>query len=199
MTKKTLRHFLVACFSLGWASIAHADIFVTPTFNTSNQVQPPDTTDYEGAFYDFSSTFPPDPILIGTFNFTIPAGFYATGATISGTFGDQNIPVTALTDLFVNGTVEVGGCDSVGDPCASGTINGSLVPWSRTFDAAQLGFPGPGFAAGSLDFSAVQNSFGAVIVGTPVLDIEVAQTPEPSYLFAVPGGMLAMAALRRRR
>ena len=57
----------------------------------------------------------------------------------------------------------------------------------------------PDFATGSLDFSAVQNSFGAVIVGAPVLDIEVAKTPEPSYLFAVAGGMLAMAALRRRR
>ncbi len=199
MSKKNIRHFLAACFALGWASIAHADISVTPVFNPSNQVQPPDTTDYEGIFYDFSSTFPPGPIPIATFNFTIPAGYYVTAATISGTFGDQNIPVTALTDLFVNGNTAVGGCDSAGDPCAAGTINGSLVPWSRTFDAAQLHYLGPDFATGSLDFSAVQNSFGAVIVGAPVLDIEVAKTPEPSYLFAVAGGMLAMAALRRRR
>jgi hypothetical protein len=199
MTIKPLRHFLVACFALGWASFAHADIVVAPNFASSNQAQPPDTTDYEGNFYDFSSTFPPDPISIGAFTFTIPVGDYVTGATISGTFGDQNVPVTALTDLFVlNGTIEVGACDSTSDPCAAGTIDGSLVPWSYTFDGAELQNLAPDFAAGSLDFTAVQNSFGAVIVGTPVLDIQVAPVPEPSSV-ALAGGLLAVLGWSRRK
>ena len=200
MTIKPLRRFLVACLALGWASFAHADIVVAPTFNSSNQAQPPDTTDYEGIFYDFVSTFPPNPISIGAFTFTIPAGDYVTGATISGTFGDQNIPVTALTDLAVlHGTINVGGCDSTSDPCAAGTINGSLVPWSHTFDAAELTSLASDFAGGSIDFTAVQSSFGAVVVGTPSLDIQVEQTPEPSTIFTLAGGLLAFAAWRRRK
>jgi hypothetical protein len=200
MTVKPLRHFLVACFALGWASFAHADIIVPPNFASSNQAQPPDTTDYEGIFYDFVNTFPPNPISIGAFTFTIPAGDHVTGATISGTFGDQNVPVTALTDLAVlSGTIDVGGCDSTSDPCAAGAIDGSLVPWSHTFDVAELQDLAPDFAAGSLDFTAVQNSFGALIVGTPVLDIQVAPVPEPSYTFALAGGLLAVVGWSRRK
>ena len=194
MTTTPLRHFLLACLALGWASLAQADIIVTPTFDPSNQAAPPDTTDYEGNFYDFSSSFPPDPITIGTFNFTIPAGEQVVGATISGTFGDVNIPVTAVTDLFVDsGTIQVGACDSTGDPCAAGTIDGSLVPWSYTFTGAQLG----DLTGGSLDFTAVQNSFGAVVVGTPTLDIQT--VPEPTSISTLAGALLAFAAWRRRK
>jgi PEP-CTERM motif len=194
-----LRHFLLACFALGCATFAQADIIVAATFNASNQAAPPDTTDYEGQFYDFASTFPANPITIGMFAFTIPKGDVVTSATISGTFGDQNIPVTALIDLFVlNGTIEVGACDSNSSPCAAGTINGLLVPWSFTFNAAELKNLASDFAGGSLDFTAVQNSFGAAIVGTPSLDIQVA-TPEPSTVLTMAGGLLALAVWRRRK
>jgi hypothetical protein len=166
----------------------------------SNQAQPPDTTDYEGVFYDFSSTFPPSSISIGTFNFTIPAGDYVTGATISGTFGDVNYSSSALTGLYVDdGNIEVGECDSYADPCAVGTSDGSLVPWSHTFTGAELSSLASDFAAGSLDFTAVQNSFGSVIVGTPVLDLQAA-VPEPSGMFVLAGGLLAtVVGLRRRK
>lgn len=203
MPMKPLRLFLLACLALGCASLAQADIdiIVAPTFDSSDQAlldTPPDTTDYEGNFYDFISTFPPDPITIGTFDFTIPTGKYVTGATISGTFGDQNIPVTALTDLFVlNGTIQVAACDSVTDPCAAGTIDGSLVSWSYTFTASDLNNLAADFAAGSIDFTAVQNSFGAVIVGTPSLDLQVA--PEPASIFTLAGVLLAFATWRRRK
>ncbi len=50
---------------------------------------------------------------------------------------------------------------------------------------------------GSLDFTAVQNSFGAVVVGTPILDIQT--VPEPSSVFTLAGGLLAFAVLRRRK
>src|SRR5580692_6746183 len=88
--------------SLGLSATAKAsDIVISPAFAASNQTSPPDTTDYEGIFYDGVSTFPPPGISIGTFNFTIPSGEHVTGATIYGTFGDVNIQGTALTDLFV--------------------------------------------------------------------------------------------------
>ncbi len=192
MTNQTpLRHFLFACFALGCASFAHADIIVAPTFDPSNQAAPPDTTDYEGNFYDFSSTFPPDPITIGTFDFTIPTGDQIVGATISGTFGDVNEPGSALADLFVDGgSIQVAACD---DPTASCAVGGSPVSWSYTFTKAQLG----DLTGGSLDFTAVQNSFGAVIVGTPSLDIQA--VPEPSSIFTLAGGLLAFAAWRRRK
>jgi hypothetical protein len=195
MTNLTpLRHFLLTCFALGCASLAQADIIVAPTFDASNQASAPDTTDYEGNFYDFSSTFPPVPINIGTFDFTIPAGDQIVGATISGTFGDVNFGTTALTDLFVDGgTIEVASCGSFTDPCAAGTIDGSLVQWSYTFTSAQLA----SLTGGSLDFTAVQDSFGAIVVGTPTLDIQT--VPEPSSIFTLAGGMLAFVALRRRK
>jgi len=192
----------LACAVL-WAAAcgtAQAGILVTPTFDSSNQAAPPDTTDYEGIFYDFSSMFPPSSITIGTFTFVIPTGDIVTGATISGTFGDQNIPVTALTDLFVDdGNINVAGCDDPSAACAAGTLDGSLVSWSHTFTGTELSELTSDFTSGSLDFTAVQDSFGAVIVGTPMLDIQVAATPEPATIFPLAGGLLAMVVLRRRK
>jgi hypothetical protein len=201
---KRFRPFSLACLALGCASFAQAnDIIVTPTFSSSNQALPPDTSDYEGNFYDFSSTFPPSSISIGNFIFTIPTGVHVISATISGTFGDVNNSATALADLYVlNGGIEVGECDSsmggtVFPPCATGTVNGSLVPWSYTFTAANLSSLASDFSAGSLDFTAVQNGFGSVIVGTPVLDIAV--SPEPGSIFTLAGGLFALVGLRRRK
>ena len=190
------RHFLLACFALGFASLAQGDILVTPTFDSSNQAAPPDTTDYEGNFFD--GTAAPYDIAIGAFNFKIPTGNFVTGATISGTFGDVNYSGSALADLFVdNGKIDVAGCDSTLDPCFTGTVSGSLVSWSHTFTGAELGELAPDFKGGSLDFTAIQNSFGATVVGTPTLDIQVA--PEPSSILTLAGGLLALAARRRRK
>lgn len=202
MTLQPLRHIVFACFALGFASLAQADtIVVQPTFDASNQAAPPDTTDYEGNFFD--GTAAPYDITIGAFNFAIPAGNFVTSATLSGTFGDVNYPTTALADLFVdNGTINVGGCDLNPDgsypACAAGTVDGSLVSWSHTFTSAELGLLASDFTAGSLDFTAVQNSFGALVVGSPTLTLQTA-TPEPSSAFALASGLLALAALRRRK
>jgi hypothetical protein len=180
--------------------IARADIIVTGdsappnvlVFDGSNQTT--DGTDYEGPFSDGAQavTF----LTIGTFDFTIPTGDTVTGLTISGTFGDVNFSTTALTDLFVDG-IKVAECDSFSDPCFAGTVDGSLVPWSYTFTAANLSTLAPELASGSLDFTAVQKSFGSVIVGAPMLDIQV--TPEPSTIFTLAGGLLAMLVARRRK
>jgi hypothetical protein len=193
--------------SLGLTVTAQAGLIaVHPTFGPSNQTALPDTTDYEGIFYDGTETFPLPSISIGTFNFTIPTGESVIGASISGIFGDVNSNnVTALTDLFVDGgTIEVGECDIESDgvtypPCADGTADGSAVPWSYTFSSTDLLNLEADFSAGSIDFTADQNSpFGAVVVGDPVLDIQAA-TPEPGSIFIVAGGLLTFVALRRRK
>lgn len=198
------RTFLLTCLALSVASFGKADsILVTPTFSSSNQTAPPDTSDYEGIFYDFATTFPPPSISIGTFSFAIPAGEVVMGASISGTFGDVNLGTTALTDLFVmGGNIEVAECDATGGgtifpPCATGTVDGSLVPWSYTFTSTDLSNLASNFSAGTLDFTAVQNGFGSVVVGTPVLDIQV--SPEPGTIVTLAGGLLALAALRLRK
>ena len=188
----------VAC--LGVSATAKAtSIVVSPTFAASNQAAFPDTTDYEGVFYDGVTMFPPSSIPIGTFNFTIPTGDNVVGGTISGTFGDVNYSTTTLTDLYVAGlSIEVASCDDFSDPCAAGTVDGSLVAWSYTFSATDLHNLAADFAAGSLDFTAVQNiPFGAVVVGTPILDLQA--VPEPATLATLAGGLLALVALRRRK
>jgi hypothetical protein len=210
MTKTTVAALILsAALFVGLSAPANAGTIIAgATFSASNQAAPPDTSDYEGIFYDGSSTFPPPSISIGAFHFTIPTGDSVTSATVSGTFGDVNIPVTGLADLFVlGGTIKVGGCDINPDssypPCATGTVDGSLVPWSYTFSNTDLSKLAADFSGGSIDFIAVQNSpFGAVVVGDPILDIQVASvqaTPEPATIFTLAGGLVVIAAFRRRK
>src|SRR5579883_300667 len=63
---------------------------------------------YDGApNFDFNpADYPLAPATIGTFTFTIPNGAGVLGATISGTFGNNDDPgvtgITAISDFFVN-------------------------------------------------------------------------------------------------
>jgi hypothetical protein len=174
-------------------------IVVTPTFDLSNQTQFPDTSDYESVPTD--GTAAPYDLTIGAFNFNIPAGDTVYGATIFGTFGDVNYTSSALADLYVlGGTIKVGGCDLNPDSsypfCATNQDPGALVSWSYTFSSSDLANLATDFAHGSIDFTAVQNSAGVTVIGTPTLDIST--VPEPASIFAAAAGLLAFAAFRRR-
>lgn len=141
------------------------------------------------------------PATLGVFTFTIPAGETVGGGTISGTFGNTDVPgltnVTALSDYFVaNDAIKVAGCDSFTDPCIAGTADGAPDPWSYTFTQNDLTTLAPYFTAGSLDFSVTQNSFGAIQTGPITLDLQV--TPEPASFFFTCALCLAGIALRRR-
>ncbi len=115
MTKQILA---VALLCIGAAFVlttpAHADIVAT-------------TASYDSPNgYDFATTSPPTtPQLIGTFNFTIPAGVQVGSITVSGSFGNGDVPNTALSDYLsrIRGdeaAVEVAACDSIAANCYSG-------------------------------------------------------------------------------
>jgi hypothetical protein len=158
---------------------------------------------------DFSGNYPLPAVNLGDFTFSLPNGFIVAGATISGTFGNNDVPgttnITADSDYFVDGTgIEVATCDtpniaSTFTPtlaCDSGSMTGAPTPWSYTFTAAQLTILAPLFAAGSVDFNVVQNFYGAVETGPITLDI--APAPEPATIFVVSLGIAGIALLRRR-
>jgi len=160
---------------------------------------------------DISSTIPgsdgsftfitPVTTTLGVFNFTIPTGWTVVGATISGTFGNTDVPgltnTTALSDYFVaNGAIQVAACDSFSDPCSAGTVSGAPDPWSYTFSQSDLTTLAPYLASGSLDFSVTQNFVGAIETGPVTLDMQI--TPEPASFFFTCALCLAGIALRRR-
>jgi hypothetical protein len=158
---------------------------------------------------NFSGPFPTAIANLGNFTFSLPAGFVVAGATISGTFGNNDVPgltnVTADSDYYVDGNaIEVAACDSpdpsglgLSLPCDSGSVSGAPTPWSYTFTGAQLTTLSSAFAAGSLDFNVIQNYYGAVETGPITLDI--VPTPEPAPISFVLLGLPAIALLRLLR
>jgi hypothetical protein len=176
--KKTCPTLILAsALVLGFSPRANADIIAT-------------IPNYDGTFSFGSTTFP-----IGDFTFSISAGQEVVGATISGTFGNNDVPgttdVSAPADLFVdNEAIEVASCDdslTFTEPCDAG-----LTPtaWSYTFTSSDLSTLSADFASGSLDLSAVQNDLFAVNAGSLTLDIAV--SPEPNGLWLSGTGMIGL-------
>ena len=167
-----------------------------------------DVTSTIGEFDEAPNIFGPLPATttLGNFTFSIPDPAQnlsqISGATISGTFGNTDVPgttnVTALSDYFVNGgTMEVAACDSFSDPCAAGSESGAPVAWTYTFTQSDLSALATAFQNGSLDFSVTQNNLGAVETGPITLDIQVA--PEPATIFVFSLGLAGIALPRRFR
>jgi hypothetical protein len=152
--------------------------------------------EYNGPFYDLVTTFPPPSTTIGAFTFTIPSGTKIWGATISGTFGNDDVfSNTALSDYYVDvGGIKVAGCDDPSANCFSGQ-DGVPTPWSYTFSNADLANLASSLAGGSLDFTVVQTSPGSVQTGVTTLNLVT--TPEPATFFALGGGLAVIALLRR--
>lgn len=168
---------------LGFSNFAKADILVS----ISN--------------YDGTASFGPFPqtIDIGSFDFTVPAGESVIGGTISGTFGNNDVPGTTDTsapaDLFIDGgAIEVASCDDALSYTAACDSGSSPTPWTYTLTAGNLSTLGTELAAGSIDFSAVQNGVFTVNTGSVTLDLVV--TPEPSTVLLL-GSVFASFALMR--
>ncbi len=159
---------------------------------------------YDGTpVIDFDpADYPLAPALIGDFNFTIPIGEQVIGGTISGYFGnDDNPPTTdstAPSDYYIdNGAIEVASCDdslSFSDACETSSTPTS---WTYTLTATDLANLSAELSSGSIDFTASQNFYGAVNMGTTTLDLVL--TPEPSMIFFLCGGLAGIALLRRFR
>ena len=157
---------------------------------------------------NFSGSYPTSLTNLGDFTFSLPAGFVVGSVTISGTFGNEDVPgstnVTADSDYYVNGvSIEVAACDSpnvatngVSLACDAGNNNDTPTPWSYVLTTAQLAAIGPVLATGSLDFNVIQNYYGAVETGPITLDI--APTPEPASIALISLGMTGIALLRLR-
>jgi hypothetical protein len=203
MTKRTLT---AAILSLGAAFVlttpARADVVTLPSYDS------PDG-------YDFATTFPTGSTTIGTFTFspTNPSG--VTGITISGSFGNGDVPNTALSDYYLGFSgdltaVEVAACDSISDNCYSGQEG--PYTWTATLTPAEIADLGPGLTAGSLDFSYTWDSsppagpipdfFSStgyddqyVYAGATTLTI----TPEPTSVLLFVSALAGIVVLRRFR
>jgi hypothetical protein len=207
MLKRALFTLIFAtALGLGLTSSARADIIATVSSYDS-----PDG-------YDYVTTLPPNTYqLIGTFSFSLPAGFSVGGITISGSFGNGDVPNTALSDYYLGfggseEAVEVASCDSTAANCYSGQ-NGPYN-WTATLTSAQVAALAPALAAGSVDFTYTWDSNPPaqpipdplsstgydpqyVYVGAATLDIT--PTPEPATVLFCFSGLAGLAAFRRFR
>jgi hypothetical protein len=159
-------------------------------------------TNYDGTpDFDFNpADYPLAPVTIGDFTFTIPNGLQVIGGTVSGYLGNEDVigttDSTAPSDYFIdNGSIKVAACDdslSFTDPCET-----SITQWTYTLTSSDLANLSAELSAGSVDFTAVQNGFGAINTGTTTLDLVL--SPEPSMIFLLCGGLAGIGLLRRFR
>jgi hypothetical protein len=164
--------------------------------------------------YDFATTFPPSTYQnIGTFSFTIPAGFNVGGITISGSFGNGDSGTTALSDYYLGYSgdeeaVEVAACDNILADCYSATEGPTT--WTATLTQPEISVLATALANGSIDFGytwdssppAVSAGSGPfydqyVYAGAATLDITPTPEPETGLLWLT--GLIGVAAFWRFR
>ena len=208
MTKATLTTAVLslgAVFALTLPAHAGAIVVTVPSYDSPNG-------------YDYATTQPPTGFqLIGTFTFAIPPGESAAGITISGSFGNGDVPNTALSDYFLGfggneEAVEVASCDSISANCYSG-LQGPYA-WSATLTQAQIAALAPALAAGSIDFTYTWDSsppaqpvmdplsptgFDPQYVYAGAATLAITPTPEPATVLFCFSGLAGLAAFRRFR
>jgi hypothetical protein len=169
--------------------------------------------------YDFVTTTPPTgSTTIGTYTFTPFTAVELdsiTGITISGTFGNGDVPTTALSDYFLGfagdeTAVEVAACDSISDNCYSGQEG--PYAWNATLTSTEISDLAPALEAGSIDFTYTWGSSPPIpdpffsstgyddqYVYAGATQLDITSTPEPNTVLFCLGGMAGVIMLRRFR
>lgn len=206
----TTRTLTVAILSIGAAFV-----LTTPARADIDLALP----SYDSPGYDFVTTFPPSgSTTIGTFTFTIPTGDYVTGITLTGTFGNGDSPTTALSTYYLGDAtdgetaVEVAGGSDLASPCdnASDSCNSNQsgpTSWTYTATSSDLTALASGLSRGFLDFTytwdtpafAFSGIDQSVYAGAPMIDIQVAPTPEPASVLLLFSALAGIVVLRRFR
>jgi len=174
MTKQKIAVILLCAGAvIGYTAPAHGDIIATtPSYDSPNG-------------YDYVTTLPPTTYqLIGTFGFTVPAGESVVGITISGSFGNGDVPNTELSDYYLGfagneEAIPVANCDNISANCYSGEEG--PYGWSVTLTQAQIGELAPALAAGSIDFTYTWDASPPVV---PVSDLLSPTGYDPQYIYA---------------
>ena len=142
--------------------------------------------EFSGTFQNV--TFPQPSIVIGSFNYSIPAGQNIVAAVYTSTFGNSVVPNSAGVDVSVAGIL-VGSCPAL----AACDVANSVTPFSFNFQPSDFSK----LASGSLIVSAVQNSGKIIRLGSETLTITTG-TPEPGSIALLGVGLLTIGMLRRR-
>ena len=142
--------------------------------------------EFNGTFQNVS--FPQPTIVVGSFNYSIPAGQSIVAAVYSSTYGNSVVTNSAGVDLFAAG-ISIGSCP----PLAPCDVALSVTPFSFNFKPSDFSK----LASGSLTVSAVQTSGNIIRLGTETLTITTG-TPEPGSIALLGVGLLTLGLVGRR-
>ncbi|MGW8255865.1 MAG: PEP-CTERM sorting domain-containing protein [Thermoguttaceae bacterium] len=144
--------------------------------------------EFNGTHHDIGDTYPLPPVHVGDFNYVIPLNNSIISATISGQWGNSEVPTSARNEIYADGIKVADTAEAPEDPYYN------KVPWSFSYtDFSSL-------TDGHVSLDAVQTSEFILRFGVTTLTIETQAVPEPSTLamLAGLGVMLAVGYIRRR-
>jgi hypothetical protein len=124
--------------------------------------------EFSGELFDESTPFPLPSVTVGTFSYIIPSGEQIVSASISGTFGNSDVPNSSGLNLLLDG-LQVAQCVRFAD-CYS---NQMPEQFNFTFSPVDLSL----LKDGSALVTAIQTSESIIRLGSTTLTLKT--VPEP--------------------